>query len=214
MLAAHQKWNQQYAEQFRSAVLPYANDRNPSRRLRIGYLSPDFRTHCFALFASTLLPNHDHERFEIFCYSTVLRPDAITAKLRAHADVWRQVAPLSDSALAEMIRADGIDILIDLSMHMGHARPLVFARKPAPVQAAWFAYPGTTGIWSMDYRLTDPYLDPPGFDNRYTEESIRLPDTFWCYDPYGMEEKNAGQLPEPGELPTNRNGFVTFGSSQ
>jgi protein O-GlcNAc transferase len=76
---------------------------------------------------------------------------------------------------------------------------------------AWLAYPGTTGIWSMDNRLTDPHLDPPGFESRYTETSIRLPDTFWCYEPYGMEEKNSAPLPEPSELPAIRNGFVTFG---
>jgi protein O-GlcNAc transferase len=100
------------------------------------------------------------------------------------------------------IREDGIDILVDLTMHMAMGRPLVFARKPAPVQVAWLAYPGTTGLAAMDYRLTDPYLDPPSdsgdVDHLYSEKSIRLADTFWCYDP-GCEELDVGSAPGRGQ---------------
>jgi predicted O-linked N-acetylglucosamine transferase (SPINDLY family) len=121
---------------------------------------------------------------------------------------------MSDQAIADQIRADRIDILVDLTMHMAGGRPLVFARKPAPVQVAFMAYPGTTGMAAMDYRLTDPYLDPAGTgDDQYTEQSIRLPDTFWCYDTTDEEatsEDDAG--PEPGALPALNNGYVTFGS--
>ena len=107
--------------------------------------------------------------------------------------------------LAELIREDRIDILVDLTQHMAHNRLLMFARKPAPVQVAWLAYPGTTGLAALDYRISDPYLDPPAlFDACYSEESIRLPDTFWCYDPLTTEAKvNA--------LPALKNGFITFG---
>ena len=137
-----------------------------------------------SFFTVPLLSHHDHRQFEIFCYADVARPDAVTERLRGHADVWRNTVGLSDQQLADLVRSDQIDILVDLTMHMANNRLLVFARKPAPVQVAWLAYPGTTGLSTMDYRLTDPYLDPPGlFDAFYSEESIRLPETFWCYDP-------------------------------
>jgi predicted O-linked N-acetylglucosamine transferase (SPINDLY family) len=118
---------------------------------------------------------------------------------------------MSDDQIARVIRGDQIDILIDLTMHMAHGRPLVLARKPAPVQAAWLAYPGTTGISAVDYRLTDPYLDPPGqYDQCYAERSIRLPDTFWCYDAAGTLE-SAAEMPAVTPLSAERNGFITFG---
>jgi predicted O-linked N-acetylglucosamine transferase (SPINDLY family) len=178
------RWNQQHAEPLRRFIVPHTNDRNPDRRLRIGYVSADFRAHCQALFTIPLLANHDHRQFEIVCYADVPRPDPLTERLHGYADVWRSTVGLNDQQIADMIRADRIDILVDLSMHMANNRLLVFARKPAPVQVSWLAYPGTTGLSAIDYRLTDPYLDPPGLDDAfYSETSVRLPDTFWCYDP-------------------------------
>ena len=110
--------------------------------------------------------------------------DALTERLRGHADLWRNISGLSDQHAADLVRHDQIDILIDLNVHTADNRLLVFARKPAPVQVSWLGYPGTTGLSTIDYRLTDPYLDPPGlFDAFSAEESLRLPDTFWCYDP-------------------------------
>ncbi len=112
---------------------------------------------------------------------------------------------MTDAEVAQQIREDRIDILVDLTMHMSLGRSLVFARKPAPIQVAWLAYPGTTGLSTMDYRLTDPFLDPPGMhDHDYCEISVRLPDTFWCYDPLSEET-------EIGELPALRDGHITFG---
>ena len=130
-----------------------------------------------------------------------------TERLRQCADVWRDVRGEKDEALAQIMRRDGIDILVDLTMHMAHGRPLVFARKPAPIQVAWLAYPGTTGQETIDYRFTDPYLDPPesGVDALYTEKSLRLPATFWCYDPL---ENAAATV---GPLPALANGYVTLG---
>ncbi len=151
--------------------------------MRIGYVSPDFRDHCQSLFTIPLLSHHDHEAFTIFCYSSVERPDRCTQRIASYADVWREVRPLDDAAICQVIRADRIDILVDLTMHMANGRPLVFARKPAPVQVAWLAYPGTTGIAAMDYRLTDPRLDPPGSEAHNAERTVRLPNSFWCYDP-------------------------------
>jgi predicted O-linked N-acetylglucosamine transferase (SPINDLY family) len=211
ILDAHRTWNTRYAAPLAHDIRHFTNDRNPDRPLRIGYVSPDFRVHVQALFVAGLLRGHDRNAFEIFCYSSVKRPDAVTSRMRQLAQHWREIAPLADGKVVEMIRADRIDILIDLSMHMAGSRPLVFARQPAPIQACWFAYPGTTGLQTMDYRLTDPYLDPVGFDGRYTEQSIRLADTFWCYDPRGMCESDTEVLPDPSELPAERNGFITFG---
>jgi predicted O-linked N-acetylglucosamine transferase (SPINDLY family)/aminoglycoside phosphotransferase (APT) family kinase protein len=198
------RWNALHAAPLRSQIKPPALDPTPGRRLRIGYVSPDFRDHCQSLFTIPLLSRHDHWAFEIFCYSGVERPDEFTRRIKGYADVWRDVRALDDAALADLIRNDRIDILVDLTMHMAHGRPGVFARKPAPIQIAWLAYPGTTGIAAMDYRLTDPRLDPPGFENHYTEQTIHLPDSFWCYDPLA-----AG--PAVNDLPCLSVGHVTFG---
>jgi len=111
---------------------------------------------------------------------------------------------MSDHQATELIHGDRIDLLVDLTMHMEKGRPLLFARKPAPLQVCWLAYPGTTGLSAMDYRLTDPYLDPPTHDPLYVEKSIRLPRTFWCYDPLT-------EVPAINELPALQNGYVTFG---
>jgi predicted O-linked N-acetylglucosamine transferase (SPINDLY family) len=211
LLEEHRKWDARYAAPPKGEIRPFANDRSPNRRLRIGYVSNDFRKNATALVTMSLLPHHDHEQFEIYGYSGAAESDAVTARHQSHCGVWGPIAPLSDHAVAEQIRADGIDILVDLSMHMRNSRVLAFARKPAPVQVTWLAYPGTTGLSTMDYRLTDPYLDPPGYDDRYTERSIRLPETFWCYEPHGMSEDVNEVLPDPGELPACKNGYFTFG---
>src|SRR5208337_618405 len=128
--------------------------------------------------------NHDRQAFEILCYADVGQPDAVTERIRRWVDGWRSIVGMSDAEAVRTIREDRIDVLIDLTMHMSHGRPLVHAQKPAPVQAAWLAYPGTTGLDTIDYRLTDPYLDPPrSADGFYSETSLRLPHSFWCYDP-------------------------------
>ena len=185
---------------------PAAAHRHKSgRRMRIGYVSPDFRNHCQSFFTLPLLSHHDRTKYEIHCYAHLPRPDLISARLAEHADVWHATHLKSDEQLAAQISGDGIDILVDLAMHMANGRPLLFARKPAPVQLAWLAYPGTTGNPAMDYRITDPWLDPPEFgDDRYTEASLRLPDSFWCYDPL-----ISGLQPNP--LPAASAGHLTFG---
>ena len=155
------------------------------------------------IFATTwsdvnLLPlfrQHDRRQFRDFLLLPTCRvPTSVTDRFQGYADVWRNIAGLTDEQLAQLIREDRIDILVDLTLHMAHNRLLVFARKPAPVQVTFAGYPGTTGLSTIDYRLTDPYLDPPGLnDRRYAEESIRLPDTFWCYDP--LERRTGRQRP-------------------
>ena len=200
------RWN----ERFAAGLRPPARGRirttpdDSGRRLRIGYVSPDFRDHCQSLFTIPLLSQHDHESFEIICYSSVKRPDALTRRIAGYADVWRDVRPLDDETLCRVIREDGIDILVDLTMHMAGGRPLVFARKPAPVQIAWLAYPGTTGMAAMDFRLSDPRLDPEGYDSHYRERTLRLADSFWCYDPLT-------EGPQVNDLPAVERGYLTFG---
>jgi predicted O-linked N-acetylglucosamine transferase (SPINDLY family) len=208
--AAHRRWNQQLAEPLAKDIQPHANDPSPDRRLRIGYVSPDFRDHVVTHFLLPLLESHDRELFEIYCYSSVSSPDAMTDRCRAQAGVWRNVVGRSDGQLADTVREDRIDILVDLSMHMAGNRLLAFARKPAPVQVTYLAYAGTTGLSTMDYRLTDPHLDPPGDDPPaasepiYSETSIHLPKTYWCYRP-------PVETPGINALPALRAGHVTFG---
>ena len=148
---------------------------------------------------------HDRRQFESFCYADVVRPDEISRRFRASADAWRDTTGLSDAQFAAGIAADRIDILVDLTLHMAHNRLMVFARKPAPVQVTFAGYPGTTGLAAIDYRITDPWLDPPGLPaDCYAEESVRLPNSFWCYDPLENELAFNG-------LPAAAKGFVTFG---
>ena len=198
------RWNDRHAAPLCSLTPSHASDRSPGRRLRVGYVSPDFRDHCQSLFTIPLLAHHDHGAFEIVCYSSVERPDDFTRRIAGHADLWREVRRLDDAALCDLIRGDRVDVLVDLTMHMAGGRPLVFARKPAPIQIAWLAYPGTTGMSAMDYRLTDPRLDPPGFENHYSERTVRLPDAFWCYDPLTEQ-------PGVSALPALARGYVTLG---
>lgn len=184
----------------------YANVPDAARRLRIGYVSPDFRNHCQSLFTLPVFAHHDHAACEIVCYSSA-QPDEITARLASMSDLWRDVRDFDDARLAQQIRDDRIDVLVDLTMHMADSRRAVFARRPAPVQVAWLAYPGTTGSPAIGWRLTDPWLDPPGvpgIDAQYTERSLRLPNAFWCYAPLeAPQDVNA--------LPALTAGHVTFG---
>jgi protein O-GlcNAc transferase len=205
ILAEAREWERAQVARFGAPAARPERDRAPGRRLRIGYVSPNFRRHCQALFLSPLLENHDHEQFEIFCYSDLARADEWTGRLLGHADRAQIVAGTSDEALADRIGEDRIDVLVDLTMHMAGSRLLTFARKPAPVQVCWLAYPGTTGLSAIDYRVTDPILDPSTSQiGPYAERPLRLPDAFWCYDPLDRETV--------GPLPARRNGRVRFGS--
>lgn len=197
-------WNQAHAALWAGVIVPHTNDRTADRRLRVGYVSPDFRDHVVGRNLVPLLREHDHRAVEVFCYSDVIAPDAFTERLRAGADAWRDIARLSDAQAAQAIRHDRIDILVDLALHMDGNRLPMFARKPAPVQATFAGYPGSTGLTAIDYRLTDPYLDPPGNDACYAEQSLRLPDSFWCYAPLSDE-------PAVNRLPALERGTVTFG---
>ena len=137
--------------------------------------------------------HHDHGQYEIVCYADVMCPDHITRRFQGHADVWHDIVGRSNDEVAQRVREDGVDVLVDLTLHTSH-RLFIFAQKPAPVQVSFAAYPGTTGLATMDYRLTDPYLDPPGeTDADYAEHSVRLR-SFWCYEP-PEETPPVGPLP-------------------
>ena len=173
ILEEHRPWTQRHEHPRRVFRTPHGNTPDPERRLKIGYVSPDLREHPVGRGLLPLFEKHHHDRFEIFCYAGSPWPDALTDRLRACADHWRETAGVSEEQLTEWIREDGIDILVDLSLHLADNRLTVFARKPAPVQVSFAGYPGTTGLEFMDYRLTDPYLDPPGTnDEFYSERSI------------------------------------------
>jgi protein O-GlcNAc transferase len=184
----------------------FGNAVDPGRRLRIGYVSGDFRSHAVNYFFEPLLMHHDASAVELFAYSTTLEEDAVTARLKPRFDHWRNIRHLSDDAAADLIEADGIDILIDMSGHMAANRLLVFARKPAPIQATWLGFTTTTGLSAIDYRITDPYTDPVGMTEHFNIEALwRLPATFCCYQP-------RTDIPAPiDHPPSDDNGFVTFG---
>ena len=204
LLELARNWNTRHGVPLASKRQPHPNDRSPERRLRIGYVSPDLRHHVMGILMLPVFRQHDHSRHEIVCYSSARSTDALTDMLQACADEWHDVTQLDDAELAERIRADGIDVLVDLSMHMHGNRLKTFAEKPAPVQMTW-AYPGTTGLDAIDYRISDRYIDPEGAELSYSEQTLRLPHTFWCYGPAREEECAVN------ELPLLENGYVTFG---
>ncbi len=205
LLAEHRIWDERHAVPLRSSVT-HNIDKNPTRPLRVGYVSPDFRDHPVGRFIAPLIAAHDPAAVQVFCYADVLTTDAITSHIQSHAHTWRNTTGMNDEALAEQIRQDQIDILVDLTMHMAGNRLLTFARKPAPIQVTYLAYVSTTGMSAMDYRLSDPYLDPPSSDlSIYTEKTIHLPN-YWCYSAPTV-------APEPNQLPalTSADRGVTFG---
>ena len=213
ILEEHQRWNAQHTQKL-PALSPSPGTPGEGRgegglqvadnRRRIGYLSPDLRHHVSGYLLERILAHHDHEHFEVFCYSTTATPDTFTDQLKLHTDTWHDTAHLSDEALAQQIRADQLDILIDVTNHMAGNRALVLARRPAPIQVNYLAYPATSGQSAIDYRITCDLLDPT--DDQYSTESlIRMPNTFWCYGP-------SPTSPAPNDLPAGSNGFFTFGS--
>ncbi|HEY8747808.1 MAG TPA: tetratricopeptide repeat protein [Tepidisphaeraceae bacterium] len=214
ILREHRVWAQRHADPLLAGIPPHPNSADPERPLRIGYVSAYLQDHVVGRFMLPLLQAHDRARFPAFCYAdeSGIR-DAMTQKLMAASDAWRGIRGASDDQVAEWVRQDQIDILVDLGMHMSGSRLGVFARKPAPVQVTYLAYCSTTGVKAIDYRLTDPYLDPQPTplatsgesSEPYSEKSIWLPETYWCYQP----PEGAG---EPGPVPVLTTGVITFAS--
>ncbi|MDH4189978.1 MAG: tetratricopeptide repeat protein, partial [Betaproteobacteria bacterium] len=201
LYAEHQRYGARFAKPY---VAPRAEPLG-GRRLRIGYLSPDFRFHVVACFIEPILENHDRGRFEVFCYHNHRVEDQVTERLRGFAEHWVDCVYQSDEELAQRIREDRIDILVDLTGHTMDNRLSVFAMKPAPVQVTYLGYPNTTGLSAIDYRLTDARVDPPGEADRLSaEQLIRLPHSYFCYRPLDS-------APAVNPLPALAAGRVTFG---
>jgi len=185
-------------------VVSHRNDRSPSRRLRIGYVSPDLGNHPVAAFFEPILSQHDRAEFHITCYSDVAKADEVTHRLKSQSDAWHDTRFWSDEQLAAQIANDQIDILIDLAGHTQSNRLLVFARKPAPIQITYLGYPNTTGLEQIDYRITDSIADPPGAtESLHTEQLLRLNPSFLCYQ---------APTDAPPVSPLDPSKPVTFGS--
>ena len=202
---AHAQFDRRLAAPLRGAVVSHANDRDARRRLRVGFVSPDFGSSSVACFFDNVLENLSRELLETICYSNRLAKDGITHRIQAAATLWRDVAALGDEQLAEQIRADRIDILFDLSGHTAGNRLGVFARKPAPIQITWLGYVGTTGLRAMDYVLADGNLILPEEEKYYCEHVLRMPHDYACYSA-------PADAPATGPLPALTRGFATFGS--
>jgi predicted O-linked N-acetylglucosamine transferase (SPINDLY family) len=197
------QWNDRFARPIASRVSRGERKSVSGRRIRIGYVSARFHE---GRFLTPLFTNHDRSSFEIFCYADLPSTGLEFPRLVQCADAWRHLRGMPDEQAAKVVRDDQIDILIDLMMHTGANRLLMFAHKPAPVQATWFGYPGTSGLETMDFRVSDPFLDPPGIDETcYVEKTLRLPHCFWCFDP-------CDDGPAVSDLPARANGSITFGS--
>jgi protein O-GlcNAc transferase len=203
LFAEKRCWNDRYARALTAAAAPHANDRDPERRLRVGYVSADFRYHSAAVVFAGVLFNHDRDRFDLACYSAVARPDDMTERLRARADLWRSTVEMSDEELAAQIRADGVDILVDLSGHSAGNRLLVFARRPAPVQVTAWGYAVGTGLDAIDYFFADGVTVPPEARVHFSEEVVYLP-SIVCYDPPPW-------APAVAPAPAREPGAITFG---
>ena len=203
---AHRVWGVVIAACTPSRTTQFVNPQDPDRRLRIGYVSADFRRHSVAYFIEPVIAAHDRATVEVTLYAAVPRPDATTERLRASADHWRDIQRLGDAAVAHLIEKDGIDILIDLAGHTAGNRLGVFARRPAPVQATWIGYPDITGLAAIGWRLTDAEADPDvGQDDGTSEKPLRLADGFLCYRP-------ADEAPAVTPLPAGRDKPITFAS--
>ncbi|MDD2319829.1 MAG: tetratricopeptide repeat protein [Geobacteraceae bacterium] len=201
----HALWSGTFEAPLAPSRKPLLNIAAPERPLRIGYLSCDFKNHPVAFFIEPILASHNRHEVTVFCYSNCDSPDMITAQLEKLANVWRPIHHLGDEQVSDLIRTDGIDILVDLGGHTARNRLTVFARKPAPVQVSWLGYAATTGLKSIDYRITDAAADPRGLTERFHSETLcRLPGNFICYRP-------PANSPPVAPLPCLTNGFVTFG---
>jgi predicted O-linked N-acetylglucosamine transferase (SPINDLY family) len=204
IFARYQRWDAQQAAPLEHDLPPAANRPDPGARLKVGYVSGDFRKHSVMHFAAPLIEHHDRARVEIFCYYNAFSVDDQTRRMMAAADHWIACRAMSDRELAERIRADGIDVLVDLSGHTLGNRLLAFARKPAPVQVSWMGFGYTTGLMAMDYFIGDDQFTPPGCESLFSETVYRLPCPPWAYQPQA-------EAPLPGPLPARARGHVTFG---
>ena len=206
IFSEHVRLGKQVGEPLTAHTASYSNNCSTDRKLKIGYVSPDFRQHSVAYFIEPVMKEHNPEYLDVFCYSNSIIQDEVTERIKQYTDHWRDITRMSDESVSRLIHEDKIDILVDLTGHTGNNRMLLFARKPAPVQVTWIGYPATTGLSAIDYKIVDTYTDPPGVtDHFYTEELIRMPESFLCYLPLI-------NYPEITDLPAISAGHICFGS--
>ncbi len=204
ILEEHRDWDRIHGEKQKTTIYSHTKSTNSNKRLRIGYVSPDFRKHALSFFFEPILKNHDRNHVEVYCYSDVSNPDEVTERLKTMADEWCSTIGMSDKEVAQKIYTDEIDILIDLAGHTAKNRLTIFTYKPAPVQATYLGYCNTSGLKSMDYWITDTILHPEDTIELAVEKIIRLQRCWICYLP-------------PADAPeikpdTHANNIITFGS--
>jgi|GEM_PF-1643333 len=199
------EWGRQHAAPHYHKFKPLTNDPDPNRKIRVGFVSADFKGHSATYFTGHLFRNFNREKFEIYSYAEILNPDGWTEFFRQNSDVFYLTPAYNDDQMADLIRRDKIDILIDLSGHTAGSRLTVFARKPAPIQVSWIGIGNTTGVLTMDYFLTDWHFVPEGYDHLFCEKPWRLPSNLYCYEAMNI-------MPDVGPLPALKNGYLTFGS--
>lgn len=193
-LAEHRAWADRFSPSFGDEP-PVLHDPDPSRPIRVGYVSPDFRHHPVAMFIRPVLEHHDRSAFEVTCYDDAAVNDAVKRKLQSFGHRWVRSAAMQYEDLFRQIRADRIDILIDLAVHSGEHRLPLFAAGAAPIQMTWLGYAGSTGCPSVQYRITDAFVDPPGLtESHFTEALLRLPDIFWCFSPFDDDTLPPGTI--------------------
>lgn len=208
LFAAHRDWGRRFMrlyEQYTS----WDNPKDPHRPLVIGYISPDYFTHSVSYFIEAPISHHDYANCKVVVYSAVVKGDAKTIRFRdkvlKRGGVWRDIYGIDEKKVASMVREDKVDILVELTGHTANNKLGTMACRPAPIQVTWIGYPNTTGLPTIDYRITDSLADPPDTKQKHVEELVRLPECFLCYTP----------SPEAGSVsptPALSNGFVTFGS--
>jgi protein O-GlcNAc transferase len=204
LLAEHRDWHERYASQLEPPAPQQSRSHDPERRLRIGYVSADFRSHPVGRIVQPVIAAHDRSVVEVFCYSGTAKPDNLTKETEAACDNWRLANNMQDEAMYDMIGRDEIDILVDLSGHSAKNRLTVFARKPAPVQASWLGYMSTTGLTAIDYYIGDEIHTPEEFDDHFSEKVYRLRRNLTCFNP-------PDDAPSVAGLPARSAGHVTFG---
>jgi len=205
LFGLHRKWAEHHETPLQRPAAFTERNRDPQRKLRVGYVSGDFILHPVGFLLRDILRHHNAEQFEIHCFSMAIRPEEVLPELREAADHWEDIFYLTDEELAELVEKEQIDILVDLSGHTAFHRLLTFARRPAPVQVEWIGYFHSTGMKSMDYFITDPHTSPPGSGQLFSETPVAMPHTRFCYGPPDYS-------PEVAQAPHRKTGLVTFGS--
>ncbi len=203
VVSLHRQWGDALRKQLTSYT-NWQQSKTPTRKLRIGYLSADFRAHPVAYLFTAFLPYHDRNQVEIIAYANVTKQDAITDEIKTQFHQWYDVVGLDDKTLAKTIHTDRIDILIDLGGHTANNRLAVLAYKPAPIQACFLGYPMTTGLSTVDYLIADQHVCPPQCAHLYIEQLAYLPESVFCFKPHPF-------APDVSDLPALDNGYVTFG---